>query len=306
MSSFTKFRAAFFAAQILLSGSLARAEDFFFEAATRPQSNDEIMLETGRSEAKGREDWFRMNGDLQVRNVAFATLTPVTPPRHLATGEAVIVAPGGGFLGLAIQNEGYDVADALAARGITAFVLKYRVLPTPADRNVFAREMNEGRNGRPSSIRPPADTPDAALADGQAAVRYVRANAHRWGVDPNRIGMMGFSAGAFLTLSTSVSPDSASRPDFAAAIYPRMTAVEPPPDAPPLFVAIASDDFLIKDNDFGLIRSWRAKGRPVEFHLYQGGGHGYGLGKRGTTTENWINDFVRWIEFNRAALSAED
>lgn len=286
-------------AAIILTIVSVHAEDFYFEEAQQPRFDNEIMLDAGLSNYKAGESWFRMNGDLQVRNVEQATLVAFLPPRHLATGEAMIVAPGGGFLGLAIEAEGYDVAEALAERGIAAFVLKYRVLETPAVLEEFANEMRAGRSGRPSSLKPPKDTPSQSLADGRAAINYVRANAERWNIDANRVGMMGFSAGAFLTLSVVVEAPPAEKPAFAAPIYPRMSAVKPPKNAPPLFVAIAADDFLMAGNDLGLIRSWLDAKAPVEFHLFQAGSHGFGLGRPGTTTEGWIDSLVAWIRFNR-------
>ena len=267
---------------------------FTFELANKPSMPGEVVLDTGRS-GNPPEQWFLMNGELQVRNVDRATLTPVLPAKDKANGAAVIVAPGGGFLGLAMQEEGYKVARALADRGIAAFVLKYRVLPTPADLTVFGNEMIAGRTGKPSSIQPPKDTPTNALADGQAAIVYVRAHAKELGVDPARVGMMSFSAGAFTTLTVmrTVGPDA--RPDFIAPIYGRQYAFDIPANAPPMFNLIASDDFLWSMGT-GLIDAYRKAGKSVEFHLLPSGGHGFGTGKPGTPTEGWMNLFFRWME----------
>lgn len=270
---------------------------FSFSEAARADYPGEVALGTGPGQP--REDWFRQNGSLQVRNVGEATLTPFLPPASANSGAAVIVAPGGGFLGLAIEEEGYRVAKWLADHGIAAFVLKYRVLPTPADPATFRRELVAVRTGSgPASFRPPEDTPAQSLEDGIAAVRHVRENAARYGVDPQRVGMMGFSAGAFLTLSTTLKGPSEARPAFIAPVYGRQSAVVVPAGAPPMYLVLAADDPLFARDGLDLVESWREAGRPVEFHLYQSGSHGFGLGAAGTTTEDWIEGFRRWLGLN--------
>lgn len=267
---------------------------FKFELASKPSMPGEIKLGTGPS-GTPLEQWFLMNGELQVRNVNEASLTPVLPAPGKATGAAVIVAPGGGFLGLAMETEGFNIARALADHGVAAFVLKYRLLATPADLTTFGNEMVAGRSGKPSSIKPPADTPEQSLADGIAAVRLVRGRAKEFGVDPQRIGMMGFSAGAFTTLTVMRTAKADARPNFIAPIYGRQYAFEIPADAPPMFNLIAADDFLWGMGT-GLIDAYRKAGKSVEFHLLPSGGHGFGMGKPGTPTEGWMNLFFRWME----------
>lgn len=296
---------------ILLAGAIALAtvqpvtalaaaqETPLFIPASAPHLDGEITLPSPHATNTPPESWSRQIGDLQVRNVQQATLLPFQPQRHLATGEAVIVAPGGAFLGLAIQDEGYDVARALAARGIAAFVLKYRVQPTPADFTIFNRELLAARSGKPSSLHPAQETPAFALEDARAALAYVRAHSEDWGIDKSRVGMMGFSAGAMLTLSAAVSLPGAERPAFIAPIYPKMAARDVPADAPPMFVAIADDDAVMAPGNFALISSWHNAHRPVEFHLFQTGQHGFGLGMPGNTTAGWLDGFVRWLELNR-------
>lgn len=272
---------------------------FQFAPASPPSQSAAIPLNTGpQAPDVPAENWFRMNGDLNVRNVSAATLTPILPDPAKATGTAVIVAPGGGFLGLAIETEGYAVARWLADHGVAAFVLKYRLVPTPGDFGVFTREMTAGRTGKPSSIRPPQDTPDFARDDGLAALALVRARAKAWKVDPARVGMMGFSAGAFTTISTTLSAKPGEHPAFIAPIYGRLTSRDVPPDAPPMFAVLAADDHFFASQGFGLIDAWLQAKRPVEFHLYQDGGHGFGLGKAGTTSNGWINGFMSWLEVN--------
>ncbi|WP_300117393.1 alpha/beta hydrolase [Sphingobium sp.] len=294
---------------LLIAGALcigftgAHAQSGFrFEAMAQPAQNDAIPLDTGpQARDVPPEHWFRMDGGANVRNVSHATLTPYLPANEEATGTAVIVAPGGGFLGLAMEVEGTRVAQWLAAQGVAAFVLKYRLVPTPADFKAFANGMAATRSGKPSSVRPPAETPEFAIQDGLAALALVRTHAKDWGVDPARVGMMGFSAGAFTTISASLAAKPGEKPAFIAPIYGRLTARDVPSDAPPMFAVLASDDHFFASQGFALIDGWIKAKRPVEFHLYQDGGHGFGLGRPGTTSDGWINQFMIWLRANHLA-----
>ncbi|HZV09337.1 MAG TPA: alpha/beta hydrolase fold domain-containing protein, partial [Novosphingobium sp.] len=173
--------------------------------------------------------------------------------------------------------------------------LKYRVLPTPRDQAEFADKMALVVQGGNPGFAPPDDTPPEALADGVSALRYVRGHAAQFGVDPARVGFMGFSAGGFLTRSL-VARGGPDMPAFAAPIYPNMAAITVPPHAPPLFVAMAEDDFLLKRvSGFPLVESYHAAGQPVEFHLFASGGHGFGPGVAGTPTEGWMNLLLHWL-----------
>lgn len=287
--------AALFAGAALLIGGAAPA----FAQPAVSRGTIAAPLQAGTIDlpvAKGtpqREVWHLDGTQVAVRNVTRPTLTPVLPIGK-GTGAAMIVAPGGGFLGLAIEKEGWDVARWLANHGIAAFVLKYRVLPTPPDQAEFAGEMAKVVTGGKASFAPPADTPDPALEDARVALALVHDRAEEFGVDPNRIGMMGFSAGAMLTRSLATHPGQ-YMPAFIAPIYPMMNAVEVPANAPPMFVALAADDPLFGKGPFGLVESWRAAGKPVEFHYYASGSHGFGLGKPGTPTEGWMDQLYRWL-----------
>ena len=262
-----------------------------------PPEPNAIALNTGTVPGMPPEARERFLGQVTVRNVSHATLTPFLPKRSKAAGAAVIVLPGGGFYGLSIVTEGAAVAQFLADRGIAAFVLKYRLNPTPAkaeDQLAFitARMTATAQSG---GLKFP--TPPQSLEDAQAALRLVRGRAAEWGVDPGRVGMLGFSAGAILTLSTTLAT-AAEKPDFAGLIYPPMDSVELPPAAPPAFIAIAADDQLFGGKGYGLAESWTRARRPVELHAYQQGGHGFGLGAPGNTAINWAPGFVDWLRMN--------
>ena len=242
------------------------------------------------------EVWDEIMGERVVRNVTRPTLTPFLPTPAQANGAAVIVAPGGAYYMLSMDNEGYPVARALAERGIAAFVLKYRLDPTPADEREFealaaARFGAAARAGadKVAPIRQPL-----AVKDAVAALAYVRAHAAEWHVDPQRVGMVGFSAGAMTALEATLQSD-APRPNFTALIYGPMTSVTAPAPLPPLFVALAADDPLFGRSGFGIVDSWKNAGAPVELHYYEKGGHGFGLHHQGTTSDLWLEQFASWL-----------
>lgn len=262
-----------------------------------PAQPDAVELGTGAlPDAKASESWHTQYGSKFARNVTVATLQPFLPDPSKASGAGVIVAPGGGFRTLSMENEGWNVARALADRGVAAFVLKYRLNQTPADLDAFARPSRPA--GGPPAKRPApgemASRIAPQLADANAAFALIRTNASKWRVDPDRVGMIGFSAGAMLTMSTALNNSGGAKPAFIGNIYGPLGAVEVPPDAPPLFAAIAADDPLFPVN-FGLIENWRKAKRPVEFHYYERGGHGFGMYPKETTSTGWFDAYVKWL-----------
>jgi acetyl esterase/lipase len=267
-----------------------------------PAQPDAIELDTGPLPgATAHESWHSQYGSKFARNVSVATLTPFLPELSKASGAAVIVAPGGGFRTLSMENEGSNVARALADRGVAAFVLKYRLNQTPADLDDFARPPAPppaAPAGAAPATRPsPGDMAARIapqIADANAAFALVRANAAKWHVDPDRIGMIGFSAGAMLTMTVSLNNHDA-KPAFIGNIYGPLASVDVPADAPPLFAAVAADDPLFGQPNFGLIEAWRKASRPVEFHYYEQGGHGFGMYNKETTSTGWFDAYVKWL-----------
>lgn len=247
------------------------------------------------------EQWYYVGAQLGVRNVIHPTLTYFAPTRGQPSGVAVIIAPGGGFNSLAWSNEGEPIAIWLADHGISAFVLKYRTIATPRDTAGYVtfvrQQMGRLQKGGFRALPLPVD----ARADAHSAVSYVRANSAKYKVNPSRIGFLGFSAGAVVGLGATVSSISADRPNFLGLIYGPMFAQRIPESPPPLFAAKAIDDPLYKpvgtslEDNFGLIRAWRARGGSVEMHLYSGGSHGFGAQTTGTTSEGWREDFLAWL-----------
>ena len=271
-----------------------------------PPEPNAIPLGTGTVEGQAAaESWFRQWGDPMARNISTATLTPFLADPDKANGTSIIVAPGGGFMWLSMGNEGWEVAEALAAQGINAFVLKYRLQPTAARLEDFESQMNnrfaeaaELGKANQGNTRPRLMQLELAdqIADVEAAYAMILARAAEWRVDPERIGMIGFSAGAGLTMATTRKSEKVDLA-FIGPIYGAMQEVEVPEDAPPMFAAIATDDFLF-GGEFGVIKSWYEAGVPVEFHLYQNGGHGFGLGNPDRTSNKWFDAFIHWLDVN--------
>ena len=252
----------------------------------------------GSENATQVEVWETLGGSSSriIRNVTRPTLTPFLPAAGQATGAAVIVAPGGAFMMLSIDSEGYEAARWLADHGVAAFVLKYRLTKTAADPKEFLQELRAFASAisKPGGRIP--ETPPDTLADATAAVALVRSRAKDWDVDPTRVGFTGFSAGAITTLSVGLLAEASQRPDFVAPIYPPMQHREVPPDAPPMFVGIAANDGLLGGGEMNLVRDWIAARRPVEFHLFERGGHGFGMRTQGTTSDHWIQEFLWWMQ----------
>jgi acetyl esterase/lipase len=294
-------------ASLLLLNFNTLAQDGTIYPLEAPAEPNAILLGTGGVENQpAPETWFRQWGDPMARNISTATLTPFLPEPGKANGAAVIVAPGGGFSWLSMGNEGWEVAEALAKQGIAAFVLKYRLNPTPPSLEDFSAWMNRPRpTPAPTSDssqvanppRPPQRDLSNQLEDAEAAYAMILDRAKEWGVDTDRIGMIGFSAGAGLTMHSTLNSKT-MKLAFIGPIYGGMGPVEVPENAPPMFNVIATDDFLFLGQT-GVIESWYKAGKPVEFHLYQNGGHGFGLGNPNRTSNRWFDAFIHWLDVNK-------
>ena len=291
---------------IALYATSTMAQDGTIYPLDAPDEPTAILLNTGGvDDQPASESWFRQWGDPMARNITTATLTPFLPEPGKANGTAVIVAPGGGFMWLSMGNEGWEVAEALAKQGIAAFVLKYRLHPTQESLDEFTAWMNRPRTAPVPSTesseeaapaRPAQRDLSNQLEDAEAAYAMIIDRADEWGVDTNRIGMIGFSAGAGLTMHSTLNSKT-MKLAFIGPIYGGMGPVEVPENAPPMFSVIATDDFLFR-GQFGVIDSWYKAGIPVEFHLYQNGGHGFGLGNPNRTSSRWFDAFTYWLEVN--------
>ncbi|ULH17051.1 alpha/beta hydrolase (plasmid) [Deinococcus sp. KNUC1210] len=273
-----------------------------------PQATFEVLLWPGgtptRIPGARAERWFTSPPSApfhyrQVRNVTEPTLTAFLPDAAQATGTAVVLCPGGAHQTLAVDHEGHDAARWLAERGVAAFVLKNRLMPTPDDDEAFEDHMRHLMD-HADVLRPlvQAHLP-YLIEDGQRALQLIREHAAEWNLSPDRTGMLGFSAGGHLATMVALQGDETARPDFLAPIYGSMWGtVTAPQHAPPLFIAYANDDplgdFVIEAN-LTLYRAWRASGTAAELHAYTRGGHGFGMLRQGLPSDHWIERFYDWL-----------
>ncbi len=219
----------------------------------------------------------------RVRNVTRPTLAVYLPDESLANGTGIVVCPGGGFRRLSIDREGTEVARWLNSLGVAAFVLKYRVMQTgdPAEK----AEAVERRTAAMAF----------GVADTQQALRVARAHAAEWKVKPERLGIMGFSAGGYLSVAVALRHDADSRPAFAAPIYPVAPEdLTVPLDAPPLFVLQANDDRLV-EHAIRLYTAWKTANVPVELHIYSRGGHGFAGRIQNLPVDDWAERLGEWL-----------
>lgn len=248
-------------------------------------------------------------GTVFLRNISEPTLTVVAPAGP-STGVGIIVVPGGGWTINAWTHEGLDVARWLTGLGHTVFLLKYRVQATPADQAAFEAAMAAIDAGlatpRSAAEKPRAidelistdgyhQARAACADDGRRAIELVREHAAHYGVRPGAIGMLGFSAGAFLAVDVALDP-RAEQVAFIAPIYGGETRGAPvPADAPPLFTAVAQDDILVRIVE-GLHADWTAADRSSELHAFARGAHGFGMIEQGLPSDRWTDLFLAWLD----------
>ena len=227
-----------------------------------------------------------------VTNVSVPTLQVFKPEEGTANGTSVIVAPGGGLYALSIKSEGTDVAKWLNEQGITAFVLKYRLVPTGEDGVKEVMEIGDRIGETVAPVLP------LSIKDGLAAISYVRTHAEDLGVTPDKIGFMGFSAGGAVTMGLTFNYNKENRPDFIVPVYAWMTVLDPyevPEDAPPMLAICASDDPLgLAPDSINLYSNWLKAGKSTGLHMYAKGGHGFGMKPQGLPSDHWIARFHEW------------
>ena len=262
----------------------------------------EIRLYDGP--APGSESWTWEEGvnninSMRVKtvyNVVKPSLTVFSPVPARINGTGIIICPGGGFHFLAIDHEGTDVARLLVEMGITVFILKYRLVhifnDNPFDEMLAAKDP-KAWDDESLPIIP------LAIADGRQALAWVRSHASAYKLVTSRIGIMGFSGGGLVAAATAFNYHPDTRPDFVAPIYadlPKFIQSEVLRDAPPIFLACAqNDEFGFALHAIDLYHKWYAAKRPIELHLFAGGGHGFGMGHPDTASYNWIELFAHWL-----------
>src|SRR5436190_17598696 len=262
------------------------------------------VIQLYKAAAPGSEKWnweekqFKADIGTIIMDVSHPSLTGYIPSNP--NGTAVIIAPGGAFHALAFDLEGIEVAKRLNAKGITAFVLKYRLVhdDPPHPENSIGNLMASGNFKKLDSLNTPVIP--LALQDGLNAVKYVRQHADEYKIDPNKIGFMGFSAGGTLTMSVVYSATDDSRPNFVAPIYAYENAIigsKVPSIKTPIFIAAASDDDLgLATHSVHIYLKWLDAKQPVELHMYEKGKHGFGMGKQNLPVDSWIDRFGDWLQ----------
>ena len=281
----------------------------FLEAQEMPLYEGDIP--NNKPSVENQEKIVLENGGFRISQVSKPTLTRFIAAKP--NGMSVIICPGGGYMRLAFDHEGVEVAKAFNALGISAFVLKYRL---PTDKTQVDRSL-------------------APLQDAQQAIRLVRKNAEKWGLKADKIGIMGFSAGGHLAATAttlfatkadpSVSDTTSVRPDFSMLIYPVASFVEEithkgsrnsligdKPTAektqlfsnelqvtaqtPPTFLVHAADDGAVPvENSIRFYQACVKNKVPVEMHLYPKGGHGFGMNNK-TTEDKWFERLANWLK----------
>ena len=264
------------------------------------QGQKVIRLYPGK--APGSEKWNWQEGEKTMPvyfayNVVVPTLTAYLPDTAYANGTAVIICPGGGFQIQSIDGEGIQVAKWLNAKGIAAFVLKYRLMQSVTE-NPWT-EMNTRLKDLKKFDQEIDSVVTMAIADGRKAIEYVKQHAGEYHIAPNRIGMMGFSAGGTVTMGVGFSFQKENRPDFLVPVYPYMNPLKNQnvlTDAPPIFICAATDDPLgIASQCSNLYNQWITAGKSAELHLYAKGRHGFGLGKPNLPVSTWTERLEEWL-----------
>jgi acetyl esterase/lipase len=268
------------------------------------QAQDQEVIWLYKGKAPGTETWNWQEGSQDnktfntkiVYNVTQPSLTVVKPDPTKANGTAVVVCPGGGFQLLSINSEGFDVANWLAAKGVTVFVLKYRLFKS--ETNDPAMEMMAKiQSGKTDSNT--MKIIGMGVSDGKKAIEYVRANAAKYNINPSRVGIIGFSAGGTVAASAAFGYTKENRPDFVAPIYAYFPPNNQPvgTDAMPMFlVAATNDQFGLAPNSISLYTKWVEAKHSAELHLYSTGGHGFGMRKQNLPSDSWIERFGDWLE----------
>jgi acetyl esterase/lipase len=256
--------------------------------------------------APGSENWTwhtqvdssSLPGDPLTYNTVQPVLVFFPADPALANGTGVIICPGGSFCYLHTKTEGSDVAEWLNRKGVSAFVLLYRVAHSETTHPMQEKTDRQKDTARSRRLLTPIVP--MAIADGKQALTYARQHAAEFGVDPNKIGIIGFSAGGTLATASAFDYNSDNKPDFVVPIYPYVPPTLPmtmKSDAPPLFIAAATDDeYHLVPMSIALYSKWLATGHSAELHIYSKGGHGFGMNKQHQPSDTWIDRLGDWLQ----------
>jgi len=276
--------------QTILAGSLALAFLFHTTSLSLAEEGEVIPLwEEGAPGFEDRKDEAEVEEKGSITNVHYPTLTAFRPPEEKANGVAIVIAPGGGLRKLGMKGGGTEPAKFLASHGYTTFVLKYRLSRQPGVPYKFEEHV---------------------LQDGQRAIRVVRHRAEDFGIDPGKVGMLGFSAGGEVVSITCYKPGAGdpeaadpverlnAKPNFQMLVYPGPVGIPSklPDDTPPAFMLIAADDNHTSVL-LNLMQRFREVGIDYEAHIYARGGHGFGMGTRSKrlSIQKWPERMLDWL-----------
>lgn len=256
--------------------------------------------------APGSENWkwheqtdsLNKPGDTLVYNVVQPTLTYFPADPSIANGTSVIICPGGSFCYLHINTEGIDLAKWLNKKGVSAFVLKYRLVHSETHHPM--KELSDKMKDTGNFVKLFAPLVPLAMADAKQAITYVRQHSTQLGIAPDKIGILGFSAGGTLATASLFDYTIENRPDFGAPIYAYVPPALPMTvmkDAPPIFIVAATDDELhLVPMSINLYNRWLASGHSAEIHIYSKGGHGFGMNKQHQPSDTWIERLGDWFQ----------
>ncbi len=289
-----------FTLRVLASAAALACASCNAAPATRVKPRPPEVIRIWPGPAPGTESWSgaeeSADADLPnlgkvhvITNVTVPTLTIFRPAAGKANGTAMIVVPGGAFRALPSDLDGTETAHWLTARGITAFVLKYRVRPPQSSPGA---ESFDGFAARTKAAR------DIAVADAEQSVRVVRSRARQMGIKPHSVGMIGFSAGAMTTIGAALANEPSVRPDFVVSLYGALLdRGAPVKDSPPLFIVAAQDDPQAPPlRSAEMFESWTRAGAPAELHLYEKGGHGFAFRLHHLPVDHWPAVLQAWLQ----------
>lgn len=285
----------------------------FLILLTTFQTHAQNSIKLYQGKAPGSETWTwgekvitPSPGNRILYDVSVPEIFHFPASKEKSNGTSIIIAPGGAFHILSLDNEGIRIAEWLNELGISAFVLKYRLVKSQTDNPFETLIPLMQDKDKLDSINAPVV--EMAKNDGIEAMKYVRSNAKELGIDPHKIGFMGFSAGGTVTMSVALSASEEWKPDFLVPVYLYRKAVlgsQMPLKKTPIFVAVASDDELdFMPHSVSLYQDWFAAGHPSELHVYENGGHGFGFAKKGTSSDQWTKNFENWL-YNRGLIDRQ-
>lgn len=278
---------------------------FLLSIASGAYAQDVIDLKSGKqlaakaAEGTAQEFTDKNTGNRTVFNVKHPSITLFRPAAEKSNGVAVIVCPGGAFHILDIDNEGFNVAKILSEQGYTAILFKYSVIPLD-EKNPFGALANLAKDF-PALERKMATVIPTSIDDTKAAFKYVKDSAGALGIDPDKIGVLGFSAGGTLAAAMGYQTDEVYKPAFFAPIYPYLAPFETsvvPTNPSPMFIAVTEDDdFAFDENSLKLYQKWKTGAALADLHVYAKGRHGFGTKKQNLPVDHWMDRFVEWLSF---------